>query len=155
MNHRIMADDNYTPRGPDGKGWNRVVMGCGNMAYPTERCMLKPVTWQAAWESHNRPSLASPLQFGTCSSNGNCEGCPVANQQRVSYVGSALIGVIREAEDGSVWILNRRDKGWGEFGYRYNNWADFVQHENVLVGNRKIDEHGFYFEIASLKEPKP
>lgn len=149
MNYKIVLSDNFDPRGRDGKGWNRMVMGCGNMTTPVTRCMLKPKSWQAAWELHNRLLLASATQYGVCSGD-QCSSCPVANKERVNYKCGAELAVVRENDtDGSVWILNRRDRGWGEFGYRYNDWADFVQSENLFLGSRKSDEHGAYFEVVT------
>lgn len=146
MDYKITPEDKFQPGGRDGKGWNRLVMGCGNMSSPMTHCLLKPTSWQAAWELHNRGQNASPHQFGLCTGSA-CATCPIANRERVSYKGGVSLAVVREYDDGSVWILNRRDRGWGEFGYRYASWADFVQSENVFLGNRRQDEHGAYFEV--------
>lgn len=147
MDYRIMGVDAWTPTGPDGQGRNRLTLYPGT---PVARCMLRPSNWQAAWELHNRPSLAEPTLFGACTGSGDCATCPIANKRRTEYHRSpVMVGVVREfPSDGSVWILNRRDKGWGEFGYRHSSWAEFVQHENVFIGRCLVDEYGAYFEIV-------
>ena len=145
MNYQLSAPDAWTPTGVDGRGHNRLTLYPPS---PLARCLWQPQNWQAAWELHHRPAQASPLSFGACTYSGGCDTCPIANAKRHEYhPGTQQLGVVREFTDGSVWILNRRDKGWGEFGYRYNNWAEFVQNENVVIGERKIDEHGAYFEV--------
>lgn len=148
MQYQIIGNDPYDPTGPDGQGHNRLML---YPRTPVLRCLLRPTSWQAAWEAHNRPLQATPTNFDPCQHwGGDCTTCPIANRDRFAYKSGCNLAVVRECDDGSVWILNRRDRGFGEFGYRYSNWAAFVQHENVALGSRKVDEHGAYFEVVPV-----
>lgn len=53
-------------------------------------------------------------------------------------------GVIRFAEDGSVWFLNRRDRGWGERGYRHQTLVDLLAYWGIDALPPRQDEHGIY-----------
>lgn len=51
--------------------------------------------------------------------------------------------------NGEVWLLNRPDKGFGEFGYPHKDWADLMQRWDLVVVGICTDEHGPYLLVQS------
>jgi hypothetical protein len=68
----IPAPPRY-PRGPDGKGWNRLRIE----SIWGDECALKPRSPAMLWETRNRP--AGYGGYGPCPVRGACSTCPVAN----------------------------------------------------------------------------
>ena len=57
--------------------------------------------------------------------------------------------VVRVDENGLVWLLARKDKGWGEFGYVYTSWAHLRLAWNVQPSEAKQDQAGTYYEATT------
>lgn len=63
-------------------------------------------------------------------------------------LGSAT--VIRWDEHGSPWLMNRADKGWGEFGLPYPSlWSIAKTWRMVFIGSGR-DEHGRFVGVEPL-----
>jgi hypothetical protein len=58
------------------------------------------------------------------------------------------IGVIRRDDRGFWWMMNRRKRGWGEFGYAYRQLADLERAWCVQAGPERSDEHGSYWPLT-------
>lgn len=52
--------------------------------------------------------------------------------------------VVRRDPGGQLWLMNRRAKGWGEFGYPHDNEAELLLRWRVRLGPWTEDEHGPY-----------
>lgn len=59
------------------------------------------------------------------------------------------VGCIRVQEDGCPWLLNKRENGWGSFGYEYPSWAALMDAWDIAVGAPAADEHGTYWPVAA------
>jgi hypothetical protein len=53
--------------------------------------------------------------------------------------------VVRIDEQGRYWLLNRRDRGWGEWGYWYRSLDEIHAAWAVEIGPLAEDEHGPYW----------
>jgi hypothetical protein len=60
-------------------------------------------------------------------------------------------GYVRFARDGSLWALNRRERCFGEFGWRFTSWDELFRRLDVKVVEHGGDEHGPWWAI----EPTP
>jgi len=141
--YRYTPKDSFSPRGPDGGGWNRINLG-GQFPTPQARCLLLPTCYESAWESQHRPyprfepawHLYEPCR------GSDCVTCPVAARRAPSRpIGP---GVIRVDDKGRPWAMNRQDRGWGEFGYQYRSWGDLLASLAIVLGRRGQDPHGEY-----------
>ncbi len=56
-------------------------------------------------------------------------------------------GVVRFDEKGRPWLLNRRDRGWGEFGVYLDDWDDLFRRYNVRITAHGTDKHGPWWEV--------
>ena len=54
--------------------------------------------------------------------------------------------------NGELWILNRRERGFGEFGYRCDDWDDLFRRFNVHVSDHGEDEHGPWWAVENKPE---
>ena len=50
------------------------------------------------------------------------------------------------------WIMNKPDKGWGEFGFAYNSLGALFREWNVLVVDFAKDTHSFFYRVVPGKE---
>jgi hypothetical protein len=58
-------------------------------------------------------------------------------------------------EGGSIWVLNNRERGFGHFGYRFNNWDELFRLLDVKVTGHGQDEHGLWWSVENArKEPR-
>lgn len=48
---------------------------------------------------------------------------------------------------GDVWILNRADGGWAEFGFRAGSWDDIFRRFDVRVVGHGRDSHGEFWSV--------
>lgn len=64
----------HDPRGPDGKGWNRI--GLYNADLSADECALRPRSYGALWESQDTRRATYGV-YGPCTRQGQCDGCPV------------------------------------------------------------------------------
>lgn len=142
----FLPPDSYDHRGVDGQGRNRLRL---EVVTPARRCSLLPLTYEAAWESEHRPehSRQSWASFAPCTGNA-CETCPISTAKKVKPFGPT---VVREDEQGRVWLMNRREGGWAEFGHPYKTWGALLAAWDVTVGARGRDGHGVYFEVTSAE----
>lgn len=142
--HRCEPDERRKARGPDGQGWNRFRM---ETIAPLPRCKMKPLNGFAAWEASARPHhwRDSWSQFDLCTCHGEC---PIAQRKRRTPLGDSC--VVREDEDGEVYLMNKQDGGWSEFGYRYASWAALFREWDIVVGFERADEHGSYWPVTPV-----
>lgn len=143
---RIKPAESYDPNGADGQGRNRLRL---EIIQPIDRCALQPRSYAAVWTVQNRPFHLSFAwsDFGYCRA-ADCANCSVVPTRR-NTVGNAA--VIREAVDGTVWLLNRADNGWGEFGFPHRSWGELLRRWAVRVGKQRQDSYGVYYEALDIQ----
>lgn len=142
--YRVRLADKYDPKGPDGKGWNRIaIFGLS----PIDRCILLPTTRQAALDTlRGMARHGSITSYDDCKSGRSpCHACPVATTER----GSWNVGWhIREDGRGIVWLLGSVERAFAGRGYAYRNWAALMAAVDVPMLQRKQDSTGFYWIAA-------
>lgn len=59
-------------------------------------------------------------------------------------------GYVRFTEGGEMWLLNNRERGFGEFGLRLDDWDELFRRFNVRVTRHGTDEHGAWWELYPM-----
>jgi len=150
ISYRVRLPDEHDPRGPDGKGWNRIaIFGLG----PYDRCTLRPKTRQAALDTlRGMARYGSITSYEECSNGKSpCHTCPVANKAREEWNNNWHI---REDLQQNVWLLGDIEKAFSGFGYAYKNWAALLFDVEVPMLKRMNDAHGFYWIDDSERSDK-
>ncbi|WP_018309655.1 hypothetical protein [Cupriavidus sp. UYPR2.512] len=144
VDYRVRLADKHDPRGPDGKGWNRlaiIVLG------PTDRCIRMPKTRQAALDTlRGMARHGSITSYDVCT-NGQmpCQSCPVATKERDPWNDGWHI---REDARGIVWLLGNVDKAFSGRGYYFKGWTALMAAVEVPMLQRMQDDTGFYWISA-------
>ncbi len=124
----------HDPKGCDGNGWNRIAIHGGGMCM--DECALKPKTLAAFLDAQDTRKVRYG-QYGPCHSRGNCSNCKVMTEsKKLSFFGEEIF--IRADEKGSPWIMNRKDRGWEEFG-KLTTWQSLLTIDGVIY-SRFTDE---------------
>lgn len=76
-----------------------------------------------------------------------CDVCSSQTVQRRLLPGQQ--GCIRFDGNGQVWLLNRPDKGWGEYGYSYPSWPHLMRRWALVVVRLDCDAHGPFAVVES------
>ena len=142
--YRVRLPDTYDPKGPDGKGWNRIaIFGLS----PSDRCILMPKTRQSALDTlRGMARHGSITSYEECSNGKSpCHSCPVATKERDPWNDGWHI---REDAQGIIWLLGNVDKAFSGFGYAYKGWAALLAVVDVPMLQRMQDSHGFYWIAA-------
>ena len=56
-------------------------------------------------------------------------------------------GCVRQ-RDGSLYLINRADDGFGEWGIRLDGWDDLFRRYDVRVNSPETDDHGQYWVVS-------
>lgn len=141
---RRHVGDSYDPAGSDGAGRNRLRIEIMPPSMP-ERCLLKPKSLSALWAGIERSTATDPGLYGPCCSNENTS-CALFQQ---SQEASSPQLTVRE-HGGQVWLLNRRKRGWGEFG-RSSSYSEAAAYmaNSALPLRYGRDEYGEFVEVPS------
>lgn len=143
VTYLITLPEPRSPRGPDGKGWNRLSI---NPMGPIDRCSLKPLSRQAALDTaRGMAQYGNPIAYGRCEGSRGCSTCAHANRERDDWSGTWLI---REDDKGHVWLLGNREKGWAARGYSYASWESLMNTTWLPKLKRLKDETGIYYVEA-------
>ena len=51
-----------------------------------------------------------------------------------------------------LWLMSRRETGWGSFGLRVGSWDELFRRFNVAVTEHGTDEHGAWWSVENVKE---
>jgi hypothetical protein len=157
----------YDPRGPDGRGRNRLTIGAppGAMA---AQCALMPTSWATLRDSHDT-RRARWGGFGACIEGGDdlnrkhvtCANCPVF--QRPSWTFRAFTPTILvrlleaqpPADAPLFWtapapqphIMDKPHRGWSSKSWPVS-WGDLARLVGWNVGMvyRDVDSEGFWLE---------
>lgn len=144
IDYRVRLAAAHDPKGPDGKGWNRLaIFGLG----PTDRCILMPKTRQAALDTlRGMARHGSITSYDVCT-NGQapCQSCPVATKERDPWNDGWHI---REDARGIVWLLGDVDKAFSGRGYYFKDWAALMAAVDVPMLQRLHDSTGYYWLAA-------
>ena len=140
--YRLVAGTSHNPRGPDGQGWNRMAI---LPLTPSDRCMLRPKTKQAALDTaRGMARFGSIVSYEDCCSKA-CAQCAVASTDREEWKPEWLL--IADDQRGGVWLHADLEKD--SFGYYYKSWEALFRGIDIPQLKRKIDPHwGEYFVAA-------
>jgi len=50
-----------------------------------------------------------------------------------------------------LWLLNRLDRGFGEFGYEFDGWDGLFRRFDVQVTGTGTDKHGMWWSVESRR----
>lgn len=143
MSYRVSVDDSHNPKGPDGRGWNRMaIIGLSASA----RCTLRPTTRQGALDTlRGMRFYGNPTAYDECISKSPCHSCGVANAKRDPWNAEWHL---REDSQGRVWLLGNAELGFAGQGYCYNDWGRLMAKIEVPMLKRQNDKQGFYWVAA-------
>lgn len=124
----------YDPKGPDGRGWNRISI----MGLCADECALRPTCESAFWEAQDTRRTRYGI-YGPCTNSGNCKTCNRLHQEEQwPWFGSEIL--VRIDEKGAPWVMNRPDEGWGEYG-RPTTW-EYLSSLQSVTFERYRDKYG-------------
>lgn len=63
-------------------------------------------------------------------------------------------GYVRFA-DGKVWLLNNRERGFGEFGFEFASWDAMFRAFDVQITGHGVDEHGPWWSAENMPKSAP
>jgi len=130
----FLESPNHDPKGPDGGGWNRLRVD----VYLSNQCAMQPKSYASLRYESQNTILARWGNFGHCFNDGRCKDCELMNPSELDVFGDKVL--VRLDSDNQPWIMNRPDKGWGEYGVPYP-WSFFARLEGWQVGEKYRDEH--------------
>ncbi len=140
LNFRIRVNTTHDPKGPDGKGWNRLSI---IPLEPFDRCILKPKSRPAALDS-----LRGMARYGVitaydhCSSATACSDCVIYSKPKLTWRKDFHV---REDLTGRVWLLNEFSNPFLGWGVGFTGWADLISTYEVPALRRHIDKFGIYW----------
>lgn len=50
-----------------------------------------------------------------------------------------------------IWLLNKRKRGWGEYGREFRGWDELFRTFDLLVTGTGTDEHGLWWSVESRR----
>jgi hypothetical protein len=62
--------------------------------------------------------------------------------------------VIRFAESGKVWMMNREDGGWNRAGFGYSSLPSLLEAWDVQTGEFGRDECSYFLRVSPNPEVK-
>ena len=139
----------HRPGGPDGQGRNRLRLEDAGPWLP-DRCLLRPTDPQTLWEGLERPGHAEPTLFGLCdhaARHVRCIRLVRTDLARGAYPATC----VRMLGDGKPWLLNRPDRGWGEYGHPLRSLDRAAEALALARGalRWRRDEHGELVEVVA------
>lgn len=136
LDFQIRLDSRHRPEGPDGEGRNRLAI---HTLEPTPRCVLRPLTWQAALDTLRGMAHhgGDPCSYGPCV-GAKCETCGVADGPRIPWDPGFRV---RERE-GRVVVEGRTPQV-------FSSWSDMMKAMDAPALRRAIDGNGVYWMAAS------
>jgi hypothetical protein len=58
-------------------------------------------------------------------------------------------GYVRFTDNGEIWLLGSREKGWSAFGFRFASWDELFRRWDGRVTEHGTDEHGAWWKVES------
>lgn len=143
IDYRLRIEDTRDPKGPDGRGWNRLaIFGLDSHA----RCSRRPATRQGALDTlRGMARFGNPLAYQDCVSSLPCAQCRIATAPKEPWNSAWHL---REDAQGLVWLLGDIAKGFGGYGYCYKGWGALLADVDVPMLQRRQDAQGFYWVEA-------
>ena len=123
----------YDPCGPDGQGWNRMAI----LGTCFDECALRPKTEMAFWLVAKDTTRAMYGHYGPCERNGQCGECPWNADGDWPFAAREVL--VRVDNDGAPWLMNKKEKGWGEYG-EPTTWERVYRLNGEVT--RYADEYG-------------
>ena len=141
----------YDPRGPDGKGRNRLRIEYRDLS---PQCALRPTSYATLVESQDT-RRARWGSFRECAGAGPCTSCPTPRaEQQLPAFGDRVCVRIEETPTGEQpWVMNRPDRGWGERGMPVS-WDVLAQLTNFQPAGQFTDKYGagFWLERVPVRQ---
>jgi hypothetical protein len=144
----FLAAPAHNPRGPDGKGWNR--LSIGSMA--GDECALRPTDYPTMIEARDTRRAAYG-GFGPCIRQGACQGCPIYAERTKpkelqAFTDRVLVRIW--PPDGLPRLMNHPEKGWSSFCYQWS-WSDLARLVGWRIGPLEADKHSRCFWLDRIK----
>lgn len=134
------------PRGPDGKGWNRLSM-TGGSRMCNDQCALQPRSYATLVESQDT-RRARYGGFGGCGMSGNCQTCPVYHAPPIPLDRHAEGRVLIRIEDGHPREYVSPDHGLDSHSWPWT-WQRLGRLEGWVIGPPFHDEWSTGFWLVS------
>jgi hypothetical protein len=131
--YQLRIQDTYDPRGPDGRGRNRLRI---EYIEPTPRCALRPRTKAAAldlWRGMAR--FGNTTAYAPCIGE-SCQACPVNSPREAWQPGWVLS---EDTTRGGVWLMGSTKPD--AFGYYYRSWEPVARSMEVPKLTQVLDAH--------------
>lgn len=131
----------YKPRGPDGKGWNRLRL---DVMTPAAQCALRPLDISACYESATNRAVWGG-GYGWCVNEGKCSECPIA--QGTVFPKQSLPApfgdwfYVREYHNGTPHMMHQFEKGWESYSFWGFTWADLRHDPHFYVAKIGRDQY--------------
>jgi len=139
-----LLPEGYIPRGPDGKGRNRLRV---DAMEPNPQCALLPNDYTTMKEVHRGTIWARWGRYLPCLFvDKNCSECSIFQQKNNLDLMTDRVAV-RIDQQGMPHLMNHLEKGWASFGY-LKTWAWFLSLEGWEPGPLERDKHGQYFWLT-------
>lgn len=148
----------YDPRGPDGRGWNRLSVNA-HMGSPADQCALRPRTWAGMYGVRDS-RRARWGNNGRCINAGNCGGCPILHLTQddpkwlPAHTDTVLVRLKEWDGDSRVtlppptpYVVDQPELGWASPRYRWE-WDALARLRGWRLGRHHWDEHGEGFWLV-------
>ena len=128
---------------PDGGGSRAVEFEVGDL-----RVMVKH--WdrdnnERVWELAKELSTALP-RLERASAELDELRTKIAKSRPAQLLGTGYVRFCGE----ELWILNRRERGFGEFGFQCADWDELFRRFNCRVTGHGTDEHGPWWSVEPM-----
>ncbi len=64
------------------------------------------------------------------------------------------VGTVRFDEQGRMWLMNKRETGWGSFAVPVADWDDLFRRYNVRVTEHGVDSAGAWWSVENCARAK-
>lgn len=61
-------------------------------------------------------------------------------------------GTVRFDEYGKLWLMDKREQGWGSFGLHFDSWDELFRQFDVRVTRHGSDDAGPWWAVVSMGE---
>lgn len=151
----------HDPRGPDGRGHNRIEI----QGITHDQCALRPRSYGTLVESRDT-RRARWGGFAPCANEkpGSCDQCPIlrARHRKLDVFGDTVLvriaenrrpgGLLSDIVTTTPWVMNRPEGGWGSYGEPWT-WEQLSLVDGWDIGQAYRDQHGEGFWLNRTAVP--
>jgi hypothetical protein len=118
-------------------------------------CAIRPKSLHHLWEGIAKREEAEPNGFLACTHRrGNHEDCCRFGNTMYPVLLLTVARTLHSDAANICWLLNRRDKGWGEYGYRSTLERAAERLAGAPALEHGFDEHGEFVEVVEKETDK-